>query len=284
MIGTGGKRGWDVVDTLRINSFGRSAPHDAAVQQGFYTALGLEVEHAVTQSSKAQMQELVDGVWQVVHTNADNVFWWVEDNAADLLIVLATAGQPGQDFIVRPEIGGYEDLRGKPIAVDAAESGYVTPLRVLLREHGLSEEGRDFTFVEVGATQQRIDAMRDGRCVGAMIGSAQSRELQAAGFPMLDSINRLYTHYAGSTATRRDWAERNPDLLARYLQAHLRGMQWGAAQENPGGGPPPVPGFAWEGLREMLETRRAVGLLRGPVDPHRFATQEYYDRAVASLA
>src|SRR5436305_10539040 len=92
----------DVVDTMRINTFGRSAAHEAAVQQGFYALEELEVEHAATQSSKAQMRELLDDKWQIVHTNADNVFWWNEDNGADLLIVLASPSEPGQDFVVRP--------------------------------------------------------------------------------------------------------------------------------------------------------------------------------------
>lgn len=257
-------------DKLRINSFGRSAAHDKAVAEGLYAAENLEVEHAATQSSKQQMQELVDGVWQVVHTNADNVFWWSEDNGADLLIVLSIPSQPGQNFVVRPEIASYEDLRGKPIAVDAAESGFVTPLRVLLREHGLAEEGKDFTFVEVGNTQFRIDTMRAGTCVGGMISAGQTAELEAEGCRVLDSINRLYTHYAGTAATRRHWAKENPDLLVRYLRAHLRALGR-------------TPAFEWAGLREMMETRRQVGLLRGPVDPKRFATQEYYDTAVATL-
>ena len=34
----------------------------------------------------------------------------------------------------------------------------------------------------------------------------------------------------------------------------------------------------------MMETRRTVGLLRGAVDPRRFATDEYYSQAVVSLA
>src|SRR5947208_10345020 len=109
------------MDRLRINSFGRSAAHDVALNEGLYAAENLEVELQVTQSSKAQMQELLDGVWQVVHTNADNVFWWDEDNGADFVIVMATPSRPGQSFVVRPEITGYADLRGKVLAVDAAE-------------------------------------------------------------------------------------------------------------------------------------------------------------------
>jgi hypothetical protein len=33
----------------------------------------------------------------------------------------------------------------------------------------------------------------------------------------------------------------------------------------------------------MLETRQEVGLLRGAVDPHRFADDSYYRAAVTSL-
>ena len=143
---------------------------------------------------------------------------------------------------MRPEVRSYEDLRGKPLAVDAAESGFVTPLRLLLREHGLAEAGRDFSLVEVGATQHRIDAIRDGRCFGGMIGSGRSHELEAEGC-------RLYTHYASTAATRRDWAAQNADLLVRYLRAYLRSLRQIEAGANPSGGQPTAPPFEWEGIR-----------------------------------
>ncbi len=267
------------MDKLRINTFGRSAAHDAAISRGFYRANDLDVDLAVTQSSKAQMRELLDGIWDIVHTNADNVFWWKEDNGADLFIVMATPGKPNQDFVVRPEIRSYADLRGKVLGVDASESGYATPLRVLLRQAGLMEEGRDYSFVAFGATQQRIDAMREGRAFGAMVGSGQSGPLAADGFHVLDTINRLFTHYAGSAAVRRRWAADHGDLLVRYLRAHLLG---GLEADTAGAGKPPP--FGWNGLQEMMELRRSVGLLRGPADPHPFADDGYYREAVASLA
>ena len=262
------------MDKLRVSTFGGGAAHEAAISMGIYEAEGLEIERDLTQSSKVQMQQLIDGVWHAVHTNADNVVWWNEDNGADFIIVLATESKPNQDLVVRPEIATYEDLRGKVLAVDAAESGYVTPLRVLLSQAGL-EDGRDYTFIEVGATQQRIDAMRDGSAYGAMVGTG--RDHSADGFWVLDSINRLYTNYAGSCATRRDWAADNEALLVRYLRAQLR-----ASAAISGAAAPPS--FAWEGLREMMQTRRDVGLLRGAVDPHRFADDTYYQRAIEGWA
>ncbi len=261
------------MDRLRVSTFGGGATQAAAAKLGLYAAEGLEVEVDVTQSSKDQMSKLIDGTWDLVHTNADNVVWWSEDNSADLVIVMATEGRPGQDLWVRPEIETYEDLRGKPLAVDAAESGYVTPLRVLLAQAGL-EEGKDYDFVEVGATHMRVDAMREGRAYGAMVGSG--RDAAADGFRVLDSINRLYTHYASSTATRREWVAANEELLVRYLRAQLRA----SAAVNADGA---APSFSWDGLREMIQTRKDVGWLRGPVDPRRFADDAYFQRAVESL-
>src|SRR5437867_7201706 len=108
------------MDKLRINSFGRGASQNEERDRQIYGSEGIELDQQVTQSSKQQMQELVDGVWDVVHTNADNVFWWAHDRGADIVIVLATPGRPNQDLVVRPEINTYEDLRGKVLAVDAA--------------------------------------------------------------------------------------------------------------------------------------------------------------------
>lgn len=288
------------MDRLATSAFGRSIVHEAAVRHGFYAAEGLEVELDVTQASKTQVQQLVDGTWDLIFTNADNIVWWVEDNGADLLIILAVEGRPNQNFLVRPEITGYQDLRGKVLAVDAAMSGYATPLRMLLRQAGLQQEGRDYTFLEVGATEQRVAAMRAGQAVGAMVNAGLERSLAAEGFHVLDSINRLYTHYAGTAAVRRRWAAERPDLLGRYLRAHLRALLWTrdpahaeevaalsgrraepAAVAAEGAGQPPP--FAWEGLEEMLAMRRDVGLLRGAPDPRRFADDRFYREAAAAL-
>ncbi len=266
------------MDRIRVSTFGRSRNHDICVRDGLYAAVDIEVEVDVTQSSKSQMSRLRDGVWDIVHTNADNVYWWNEDNGTDFLIVLAMPGQPNQDFIVRPEITSYEDLRGRAIAVDASESGFVTPLRLLLKQGGLAAEGNDYTFLEVGATQQRIDSIKAGETFGGMIGSEQAAAMVADGFRRLDTINRLYTKYSGTAATRRDWAASHADLLLRYLRAYLR-----AAAVADGIGRDQLPPFGWDGLREMMAMRKDVGLLRGEVEPLRFADDSYYKQAVESL-
>jgi ABC-type nitrate/sulfonate/bicarbonate transport system substrate-binding protein len=284
------------LDHLRISAFGRSLVHDVAVNKGFYAAEGLEVDQDVTQASKAQMQDLIDGTTQLVSTNADNIAWWVEDNGADFVIVAATPSPANQNLVVRPEIKGYADVRGKVLAADAARSGYTTPLRVLLKENGIVQEGTDFTFVEVGSTEHRVEALRSGQAVGAMLSAGAERSL-GEGFQVLDNINRLYQHPVGISAVRRSWVENKADVLVRYLRATLRAHQWtrdpanttelAALSGRPASGGQATRGkpepFSWEGLREMLEMRQSVGLLRGAPDPARFADDSFYNEAVASL-
>ncbi len=282
------------VDRLRINSFGRLAPHDVAVAKGYYAAENLEVDHNSTQASKAQMGELKDGAWDIVHTHADNVFWWNEDNDARLLITLALPTEPNLILVVGPDIKSYEDLRGKTIAADAAESGFVTSLRVMMRRHGLPEYGKDYRFEEIGAN--RTQALREGRFPASMLNVGQENTLADLGFHVLDSIKPLYANYATIAVSRRQWVEEHEAVVIRYLRAHMRALLW---IEDPAhaeeakqyqaratlvkGAPKPPP-FAWDGIREMLEIRHEAGIMRGAADPQCFADDRYYRDAIAGLA
>jgi hypothetical protein len=238
-----------MTDTLHTSTFSRNSVHTHALENGFYAAEDLEIDVDLTQASKTQMAQLREGVWDVVSTNFDNVLFWSED------------------LVVRPEIKSYEDSRGKVIAVDAAESGYVTPLRVLLANAGLKEND-DYTLPEFGATGGRVAAMTEGKAYDAMV--SEGRKLDD-GMWVMDAIARLYTHYASIVVVRREWAEANESLLLRYLRAHL-----GATAAHEG---TKDLSFAWEGLREMMQMRSDVGFLRGDIDPTRFAAERYFEEA-----
>ena len=253
--------------TLKVSTFSRTKQHDRAVEGGFFRDEDLDIELDMTQASKTQMGQLVDGVWDLVHTNFDNVLYWSEDHGAELLVVCAVPGAPRQDLVVRPEIKTIADLRGKVIAADAAESGYITPLRKMLQEAGLN--AGDYTVEEYGATDGRVAAMANGKAFGAMVGEGRKLE---GGMWVMDNINRMYTNYASIIVTRRAWAEQNEDLVVRYLRAQFAAAE--SLYSDSG------QQFDWDGMREMMEMREAVGYLRGPIDPERFASTHHFDKAL----
>jgi hypothetical protein len=162
----------------------------------------------------------------------------------------------------------------------------------MMKENGLAEEGKDYFFEEIGA--DRVRALREGRYVASMLNTGAERGLADQGFYILDSIKHIYTNYAIMAAVRRQWADEHPDLVVRYLRAHLRALLWiedpanAVAASDLGARPSgqrlnAPPAFAWEGLREMMAVRRDAGLLRGAVDPHRFADDRYYREATQAV-
>lgn len=112
------------MDTLRVNIFNTSSnlPLLAAMQAGEFAAQGLNIEVQHTPNSDEQRAGLPAGLFEIAHAAVDNAVALIESGADAVIVCGGDAGL--NDFIVRPEIGGFEDLRGKLLAVDAPNTAY----------------------------------------------------------------------------------------------------------------------------------------------------------------
>ena len=63
---------------------------------------------------------------------------------------------------VRPEIHSWQDLRGKPLAVDAVDTAYALVLRRILLEHDLVMDRADYSLIAKGTTGHRLESMIAG--------------------------------------------------------------------------------------------------------------------------
>ena len=73
--------------------------------------------------------------------------------------------------VVRPEINGYADIKGKAMAVDSPKSGYATMMyEIIRRKTGLVQD-KDYKILQVGGTGARVKALKDGTAVIAAISS-----------------------------------------------------------------------------------------------------------------
>lgn len=208
---------------LRMSTFVPDSSTVLARASGALAASGLDVDVTITPSSTAQMEGLSDGTYDIVSTAFDNVLAWSGRAGAEIIAVGQTDGAVELPILVRPEIRTWSDLRGRVLAVDAADTAFALVLRRVLQAHGL-ELDRDYTFAAVGATAFRLQAMEDGTAYGAILNPPVDAQGLTAGMLRLGDQREVLPNYPGGVlAVRRDWAQANSDELIAFLHA------WSAA-------------------------------------------------------
>jgi ABC-type nitrate/sulfonate/bicarbonate transport system substrate-binding protein len=211
---------------MRLIAFSKPPALVAAEQQGYFAREDLTVEIELTRGSIEQIRGLLEGRWDVAHTAADNVMAYDDREGADLCVFAVIDLGVGQTLVVRPEVTSFADLRGQPLAVDAIDTGYAFVLRRMLEKNDLPWGTYD--LVPVGSTPQRLQALREGRVVGALLSSPPE------GLRVLAPAADYFPLYPGLTAavTRR-WARAHQAELVGYTRALLAG----ARAAEPGAAP-----------------------------------------------
>lgn len=113
------------LDELRLGSFVKTATYSVALEQGFFAHQGLEVTYLQIPNSTFGYAALLGGSYDILHGALDNVL----NRRWNLGQGIAAIGQLdlGVDVVLQgaPNITSVSQLKGKPIMVDAPNSGYV---------------------------------------------------------------------------------------------------------------------------------------------------------------
>ncbi len=204
-------------------------PVYAAQAKGMFEKEGLTVQMTITGSSKKQIEAMNKGEFDIGHSAAANVISAVQQGS-DFIIVMAL-NLPAYSIVTAPTIVSFEDLKGKVLAVDSARTGYALLLKKILAQKGLKEG--DYTLKEVGGTTQRIEAVKSGAAVAALINQPSDLQLFAQGYKSLGNTSDYFPHFQGSVAaTKRSWAARNADILMRYVRAYVAASDWLLDRKN----------------------------------------------------
>ena len=222
-------------DHLLVNVFNVDAGLVVARAKGFFAAKGLEVDVMVTPNSTDQMRGLTLGSWQIVSTAFDNVLGWSGREGAEIVAMAQVAQGITLPVYVRPEIQSWEDLRGKPLAVDAVDTAYALVLRRLLLAHGLEMERGDYTLLPKGATGHRLESMNQGETFAGVLNPPWDAKANAAGMKRFGDQREILPDYPGGVfAVNRNWADKNRDTVIKYLGAWEQGLQWAQVGRNHG--------------------------------------------------
>jgi ABC-type nitrate/sulfonate/bicarbonate transport system substrate-binding protein len=197
----------------------------AAQSQGFFARRGLAVELINTPSSDEQRNGLAEGRYHIAHSAADNAVAMVETAKADVIVFMG--GNNGMNnLFVRPEINGYEDIRGKTVVVDSPNTAFAVLLYKMLEVKGLKKG--DYAVTGVGAPHLRLQAMINDRSnVAAMLSPPASLHAPKVGFKDFGSAVAVVGPYQSDAGlVMRAWAQSNADTLVRYIQANVEGIRW----------------------------------------------------------
>jgi ABC-type nitrate/sulfonate/bicarbonate transport system substrate-binding protein len=218
---------------LLLNVFNPDAALIVGRARGIFAANGLDVEVMTTPNSTDQMRGLSKGSWPIVSTAFDNVLGWSAREGAEIVAVTQVAQGITLPIYVRPEIRHWEELRGKPLAVDAVDTAYALVLRRLLLAHGLEMERGDYQLIPKGATGHRLDSMIRGETFAGVLNPPWDAKAAAAGMLHFADHREVLPDYPGGVyAVNRLWAAAHRDLLCKFLRVWNQALSWAHDENN----------------------------------------------------
>ena len=220
---------------LGLITFSASAAVALARAGGLFERQGVEADVTRTPSSTEQMRGLIENRWQIASTAFDNVLAWsARDGGPQVVGVAQASGSVDLPVYVRPEIASWDDLRGKPLAVDAVDTAYGLVLRRILQAHGL-ELDRDYAFVAAGATGYRLEAMEKGEAFAAVLNPPWNARAEDAGMRLMARHSDVVPGYPGGVfAVSRPWGEAHREEVAAFLRGLRDATRWARSPERRG--------------------------------------------------
>ncbi len=198
-----------------------------AKEKGFYRKHGLEVENIYIPSGTMAVQALLSGEIKVVLAAGSSV---VNANlqGASTKIIAGNANFYPLAFFSAPEIRDPRDLRGKRVAVTRIGSSSYTATVILLRKFGL-EEGKDYTILQLGSTQNRLVALTKGMIQGTTLSAPESIMAKNAGIKVLIPVSDMkklgvIIQHQALAATDKSLRESRV-LIKAFLMAYLEGVR-----------------------------------------------------------
>lgn len=217
-------------------------PVYAALTQGFYEEEGLDVQITLGGVGGREVQALLGGEVDVAFS-AGTELAKVASQGRDAIAVQAMGNQSAFAAMIRPEIAqeeGLDDswtleqrlelLEGRTVGISSPGALSDTIARYWIEQAGLSEA--DVQIVATGPPAGGLAALQQGAVDILMSWSpfAEQIEAQGIGEVWIDARRgadpSLSPWLEQTIVTTPQFAQENPDVVRRLVQATTRGNQW----------------------------------------------------------
>ena len=215
-----------------LTLLGRPLQLLAAEKLDLFAQFGVAVQTENSANSQELRDKLAAGKGDLAYLAVDNAVAMVDLAQQDVIIVMGGEGSQNE-LIAQPEIKTIKDLAGKTLIVDAPNTAYAVQLNKILLLSGL-EPGKDYEIKPVGATPQRLIAMRENKSyAGSMLGPPSSIIAKREGFVSLAAVQASIGPYqAAGFFAGRTWAREHRGPLTSFLAAIIEAQRWLVAPAN----------------------------------------------------
>ena len=208
-----------------------------AQEKGLFAKHGIAPSVTPTPSSAFQLQNLIEGKFDIAMTAIDNLIAYREGqgeakvDGPDLIAFMG--GDNGfLRLVAVPEVKSFGELRGKTLSVDALTTGYAFVLLELMERNGLALN-RDYRTERAGGVLQRFNALLEKKHAGTMLISPFEVQAEAQGFNRLANASDALGSYQGLVGgARKAWADANRDAVVGYIRAFSEAVDWLYAPQN----------------------------------------------------
>ena len=200
-------------------------PYWAALDRGWFSEVGLDVEIEVMGGIDKETEALLAGDIQIGIGSTEHVIRNIEEGGP-LRVIAGNIVKLTHSLIVQPEITALQDLRNRTIGVSALSAGTSSVFFDMLERVGLSYPD-DYAIVEAGAVPPRHQLLLDRTIDAAMQTDPHNYMAEDAGLGNLGPVTDWVPHFQfASLNVDRRWADANRDVLDAFLRVALRGSQW----------------------------------------------------------
>jgi ABC-type nitrate/sulfonate/bicarbonate transport system substrate-binding protein len=218
---------------LRVIGFpgGANLPLWVAEDKGMFAREQLAVTVSSCPNSVVLVQSLVKDEEDIAMAAFDNVVAYQEGQGEATLsttpdfFAFMGFSRGTVRLVVSPDVKGYDDLRGKTLAVDAVATGYSLVLQKLLQLGGLKEG--DYRLESVGATATRAQALMENKFSGTILTTPLEIAPESRGYRRLaNAVDVLGPYQTIVGMARRSWAKGNHDALVGFIRASTEAIDW----------------------------------------------------------
>ena len=205
--------------TLTSKAF-QYIPLSIAQERGYMKEEGIDLKFVYMQNAPG-MQALLTGAVQFTGSGSSALVAISKGNAP-LRTVLAMNDQVLQWVMVRPNINGLKDLKGKKVATTGVASIAAFMLRNIMVKYGM--DSKDVVLIDPGPVN-RLPSLLSGAVDAAIVSPEERYKALEQGMKELMFMGNEVKNSWGTFATTEKFIKEQPKLMAGFTRAALKGLR-----------------------------------------------------------